>query len=144
MRNALLTLPIFLLAACHANDDGPVACEKDTAELLANTCVDSTGTYDIGDVWICPDSCNFCGCLEDSVIFSTGMVCDTIPPDTDTGTSDTGDTVPADTDMDTSVDTGSSDTAAPVDTGTGASDTGTGTSDTDTGAADTDTADTSG
>jgi len=141
MRNALLTLPIFLLAACHANDDGPVACEKDTAELLANTCVDSTGTYDIGDVWICPDSCNFCGCLEDSVIFSTGMVCDTIPPDTDTGTSDTGDTIPVDTDTDTSVDTGTADTAAPVDTDTGASDTDTGTSDT---GADTDTADTSG
>jgi len=120
MRNALLTLPIFLLAACHANDDGPVACEKDTAELLANTCVDSTGTYDIGDVWICPDSCNFCGCLEDSVIFSTGMVCDTIPPDTDTGAADTGDTIPVDTDTDTPVDTGTSDT--------GTSDTGSDTS----------------
>jgi len=106
MRNALFSLPILLFAACHANDDGPVACEKDTAELLANTCVDSTGSYDIGDVWICSDNCNFCGCLEDSVIFSTGMVCDTIPADTDTdtdtdtGTSDTGtsDTGAADTD----------------------------------------------
>ena len=131
MRNTLFSLPLLLLAACHANDDGPVACEKDTAELLANTCVDSTGSYDIGDVWICPDSCNFCGCLEDSVIFSTGMVCDTTPADTDTGadtgTADTGDTIPADTD------TGTSDTAD-----TGAADTGT--SDTaDTGAADTGT-----
>ena len=124
MRNTLFSLPLLLLAACHANDDGPVACEKDTAELLANTCVDSTGSYDIGDVWICPDNCNFCGCLEDSVIFSTGMVCDTIPADTDpgtgtdtgadTGTADTGDTIPADTD------TGTSDTAD-----TGAADTGT-------------------
>lgn len=114
MRNTLFALPL-LLAACHANDDGPVACEKDTAELLANTCVDSTGSYDIGDVWICPDSCNFCGCLEDSVIFSTGMVCDTIPADTDT--SDTGDTIPADTGT-TPTDTGT-DTGASGDTGGG-------------------------
>ena len=125
MRNTLFSLPLLLLAACHANDDGPVACEKDTAELLANMCVDSTGSYDIGDVWICPDSCNFCGCLEDSVIFSTGMVCDTIPADTDTGAdtgaSDTGDTIPADTD------TGTSDTAD-TDTDTGAADTGSDTS----------------
>ena len=119
MRNALFSLPLLLLAACHANDDGPVACEKDTAELLANMCVDSTGSYDIGDVWICSDNCNFCGCLEDSVIFSTGMVCDTIPADTDTGT-DTGDTIPADTGTtptDTGTDTGASDTGA-SDTGT--------------------------
>ena len=129
MRNTLFSLPLLLLTACHANDDGPVACEKDTAELLANTCVDSTGSYDIGDVWICPDSCNFCGCLEDSVIFSTGMVCDTILADTDTGTgtdtgadtgtADTGDTIPADTDTGTS-DTGTSDTGA-ADTGSDAS-----------------------
>ena len=135
MRNTLFSLPLLLLAACHANDDGPVACEKDTAELLANTCVDSTGSYDIGDVWICPDSCNFCGCLEDSVIFSTGMVCDTIPADTGTTPTDTGtDTGASDTGAS---DTGTSDTGT-SDTGTsdtGASDTGT----SDTGASDTDT-----
>ena len=96
MKSLLASLTLLGLIACHA-DDVTIVDPKDTAdtadtvEIIINACVDSTGTYDAGDVWICSDDCNFCGCLEDGVIISTGMTCDIMPDTTglDTGGSDT-------------------------------------------------------
>jgi hypothetical protein len=80
--------------------DCPVDTGSDTAQFTEYfTCTDSTGTYNVGDTWTCPDGCNTCGCLEQDVIASTNLACDDTgtPPDTgavdtgtDTGASDTG------------------------------------------------------
>ena len=118
MRSTLLLLPFLGLLACHHEDkedhdtatcptDTAVDTGVDTADTSDNgECTDSTGTYNIGDTWTCPDGCNTCGCLETDVIASTNMVCD-----------DGGDTS---TPADTGTDTGTS-----SDTGSGGTDTST-------------------
>jgi len=132
MRNILFVLPLLTLLACHRDDDkgdhDTATCAADTAidtavDDTADTsaggaCTDSTGTYNIGDTWTCPDGCNTCGCLEPDVIASTNMACgDTgTPPDTgavDTGadTGAGGDTSSTDTGTDTG--SGGTDTSAP-------------------------------
>lgn len=109
MRNfTLAAIAALALAACHHEDNDfntdTATCPTDTAvdtgvdtadTSVAATCTDSTGTYSVGDVWVCPDGCNTCGCIEADVIASTNMVCDdggdtAAPPDTGTHPSDTG------------------------------------------------------
>lgn len=127
MRNILFALPLLTLFACHRDDDkgdhDTATCPTDTAvdtgvdtadTSAGGACTDSTGTYNVGDTWTCPDGCNTCGCLEPDVIASTNMACsDTgAPPDTGAGDTGTGgDTSSTDTGTDTG--SGGTDTSAP-------------------------------
>lgn len=118
----ITAIGLLSLAGCNKDDDkdhDTATCPTDTAVDTADTsvtatCTDSTGTYNLGDTWTCPDGCNTCGCIESDVIASTDMECGdtgTSPPDTGSG----GDTsTPADTGTDTgtSSDTGGADTSA--------------------------------
>lgn len=98
----------------HPKDTAQDFCDEDTAVDTATvTCTDSTGTYNLGDTWTCPDGCNTCGCIEPDVIASTDMECadtGTSPPDT--GSGDTSTPVDTGTDTGTSSDTGGTDTSA--------------------------------
>ena len=38
-------------------------------------CSDETGTYEVGDSWVCPDGCNTCTCEEDGSVIMTDMDC---------------------------------------------------------------------
>ena len=95
MRNIIFALPLLTLLACSHDDKEDIdtaTCPTDTALETDDTaqfteyftCTDSTGTYNVGDTWTCPDGCNTCGCLEQDVIASTNMAC------SDTGAGDTG------------------------------------------------------
>ena len=116
MRNfTFAAIAALTLTGCHHDDDkehDTATCPTDTATdtgtdtadtSVTATCTDSTGTYNIGDTWTCPDGCNTCGCIEPDVIASTDMTCEDTgaPPDTGTDTGTSSDTGSGSTDTST-------------------------------------------
>ena len=59
---------------CSCNDGMVVEALLD-CDPSPDVCEDSTGRYEAGDIWTCPDGCNTCACNPDSTINSTDMNC---------------------------------------------------------------------